>query len=435
MKDIIIIGAGFAGLRCAHELQKLNYNVTVFEARSRVGGRVHTVQQEGRLIEKGGELIGSNHHDFLDMVAQYNLHLDPICEDNDEIPIVFNGKVITGEESKDLITRTDKVIQRIETESEKIEHPSEPWKNNIELDKISFADILNTWHLDPDVYAFIELLFTRDNVASLEQQSWLSILCQFKAGGPHFWENVEIYTIREGNQSLAIHMASNLNVLIEHEVIAIHTHHDKNEVYVRHRNDIVMYLCDFVVLAVPMPLISQIEILPNLNLEEYIMPTGNAMKFLMAMDNTLPVSCHSCDFGELWEPPHFPYNENYKYDRLFEKDYNMPLYRNIFTGGDTNCKIFQDNPMNYLKMLKPIHKDSGKMVGHLVNWGNEKYTRTGYSYGGIGTVTILKNLNELILSNNLAFTGEACSPDFPGFMNGALKNGRDTAMRIDRFFK
>ncbi|HZW08171.1 MAG TPA: FAD-dependent oxidoreductase, partial [Phycisphaerales bacterium] len=39
-KRVIVIGAGFAGLACAHELMSAGVDVRVLEARDRVGGRV-----------------------------------------------------------------------------------------------------------------------------------------------------------------------------------------------------------------------------------------------------------------------------------------------------------------------------------------------------------------------------------------------------------
>src|SRR6187549_1362394 len=40
---VVVIGAGFAGLACAHELRARGADVVVLEARKRVGGRVHTL--------------------------------------------------------------------------------------------------------------------------------------------------------------------------------------------------------------------------------------------------------------------------------------------------------------------------------------------------------------------------------------------------------
>ena len=40
--QIIVIGAGLAGLSCASELVKAGHSVLVLEARDRIGGRTHT---------------------------------------------------------------------------------------------------------------------------------------------------------------------------------------------------------------------------------------------------------------------------------------------------------------------------------------------------------------------------------------------------------
>ncbi|MEM7343603.1 MAG: NAD(P)/FAD-dependent oxidoreductase [Chloroflexota bacterium] len=56
--QVIIIGAGLAGLAAAHELDKKGISATVLEARQRVGGRVWSVQlSNGAWAELGGEWI------------------------------------------------------------------------------------------------------------------------------------------------------------------------------------------------------------------------------------------------------------------------------------------------------------------------------------------------------------------------------------------
>jgi len=57
MRKVVVVGAGFAGLACAYELVKAGYDVTVLEARPRVGGRVVSFNMvPGKVTEGGGEL-------------------------------------------------------------------------------------------------------------------------------------------------------------------------------------------------------------------------------------------------------------------------------------------------------------------------------------------------------------------------------------------
>jgi len=55
---VIFVGGGFAGLCAAYELRGLGYEVKVYEARARVGGRVHSLDDfvTGKIAEGGGNL-------------------------------------------------------------------------------------------------------------------------------------------------------------------------------------------------------------------------------------------------------------------------------------------------------------------------------------------------------------------------------------------
>lgn len=67
-KNILVLGAGLAGLSAAYELAKKGYRVTVIEARDRIGGRVKTLSKafrDGQHVELGGETIGDGYKRFL----------------------------------------------------------------------------------------------------------------------------------------------------------------------------------------------------------------------------------------------------------------------------------------------------------------------------------------------------------------------------------
>ena len=52
-RKVVILGAGIAGLVSAYELERAGWDVTVLEARDRVGGRVWTVRGGDRIVQDG----------------------------------------------------------------------------------------------------------------------------------------------------------------------------------------------------------------------------------------------------------------------------------------------------------------------------------------------------------------------------------------------
>ena len=58
MHDVVVIGAGLAGLRCAVVLAERGLEVVVLEARDRIGGRVDTDRSWGVPIELGAAWAG-----------------------------------------------------------------------------------------------------------------------------------------------------------------------------------------------------------------------------------------------------------------------------------------------------------------------------------------------------------------------------------------
>ena len=71
MTDVVVLGAGLAGLSAARDLVRGGADVLVLEARSRVGGRVEAMTlPDGRIVQLGGEVVGHAHTAYLELVER-----------------------------------------------------------------------------------------------------------------------------------------------------------------------------------------------------------------------------------------------------------------------------------------------------------------------------------------------------------------------------
>ena len=75
--DVIIIGAGAAGLAAARELSAAQLKVIVLEARDRIGGRIHTHFDKWP-IELGAEFVHGKPPETLAIAERANLKLQSI---------------------------------------------------------------------------------------------------------------------------------------------------------------------------------------------------------------------------------------------------------------------------------------------------------------------------------------------------------------------
>ncbi len=88
-----IIGAGFAGLTAALDLQERGIECVVLEARDRVGGRVlnHEIA-DGKVVEVGGQWVGPTQHALLETAARMGVDTFPTHVIGDNV-IEYRGSV------------------------------------------------------------------------------------------------------------------------------------------------------------------------------------------------------------------------------------------------------------------------------------------------------------------------------------------------------
>ena len=93
-KKIIVIGAGMSGLVAAYELVRVGHDVTILEARDRIGGRVLTIRSpfsNNHFAEGGAARIKPSHNLTLGYANHFNLNLDPFYATSGDYVNMSNG--------------------------------------------------------------------------------------------------------------------------------------------------------------------------------------------------------------------------------------------------------------------------------------------------------------------------------------------------------
>ncbi|KAM6148989.1 L-amino-acid oxidase-like [Erethizon dorsatum] len=91
-KEVVVIGAGMAGLTVAKTLQDAGHQVTVLEAKGHVGGRIETHRVPGVdwYIELGAMRIPVNHRLSREFIRKSGLTLRDFCASNNQTWVLVN---------------------------------------------------------------------------------------------------------------------------------------------------------------------------------------------------------------------------------------------------------------------------------------------------------------------------------------------------------
>ena len=94
-KKIAIVGGGVSGLTTAYRLSD-EYEVHIYEATDRIGGRMKSVWNDGKRYESGAMAVGVDHEDVFDLASDLgaDIILRPPCDDKDCLFYYINSKLM-----------------------------------------------------------------------------------------------------------------------------------------------------------------------------------------------------------------------------------------------------------------------------------------------------------------------------------------------------
>ena len=441
---LVVIGAGFAGLMAGFLLAH-DYKVIVFEARRRVGGRVHTIRdRSGRVTEAGGELIGYAHPLWLTLAEHFGLGLSVLTREDDfasqnlELPLELNEQLLSSRRQEALYCEMNQLFAVMARSAATIRDPYQAWHSPraVERDNTSLSDWIGTLNCSRLAKAALEMQFANDNGAPASRQSFLANLALLAGAATQdhpdaYFTQTENVRCEDGNDALAKELAAGIEkqggqVMLAQPAEKIELRDSKALVTPSRGRPMG---ADHVVLAVPPSAWEWITIDPAID-PTYVMSMGTVIKYLSRadrrfwFDQKFAPSSGSDRIGMTWEA-----TDNQMRGR------KQSIHFNLFAGGspaEKALRVFKKGKLAALEAFYDRHIDriyraysrSRTPNSRFIPWPLEPWTWGGYSCPAPGEVCRICPFLNRPFCKRLFFAGEHVCLPFFGYMEGALSPAR-----------
>jgi monoamine oxidase len=437
--DIVIVGAGMAGLNAGYQFNKKGIRASIFEASGRTGGRMFTMKDQfgdGITTDIGGEFVDTTHADILQLVKEFNLEFYDLRLDKlGTKTFYFDGRPLNQADLREAIKPYAKQIMKdILSLPPLIDHTTaESFRH---FDEMSITEYLNSLGIGGWLFSFLNVVLTREYGIEAKDQSAINFLIMFvppvetDADYQLFGPVHEVFKIKGGSQHLTDSMYGTLKdqVTFNYRLTKIRQlDSGRYELAFTSQQEEKLVQADYVLMTIPFSILRNISFsvpMPSGKrkcIDE--LGYGNSCKFVLGVNQ---------------KPWREAKQQGYTFTDLtigagWDSSQMQNPYRGSFTvfgGGkqgdyinESKEDVLVEKFSSELNVIYPALENilTGKNMKFC--WAGYPFTKGGYSAFKKGQWSTLSGW-EVTPVGNIFFAGEHVSKEYQGYMNGAAETAR-----------
>ncbi|OUC15384.1 MAG: monoamine oxidase [Alkalinema sp. CACIAM 70d] len=453
---IAIIGAGIAGLNAAYQLKKMGIGSTVYEARSRLGGRMQSVTGAigpELVSDLGGSLINTDHEDMLNLVREFGLTLfdrtqDPTMNDLPPTGYYFNN---ARRYEAEVAEKLRPLAQQISRDARLLDQDFDTYAPQFDrLSVKAYLDLHQNKISDPFIRELIENTIRTEYGVEPSQSSALQLLFVLPVVKGNRVELLstsdEAFVVQEGSGAIIDRLSQALTGQIRTQMSLTKLQSQGNRYRLTFKNGQVIDT-DYVIFTIPFTVARSIDIQVDLpaSFRKMIreLNLGQNDKILAGFSQKL--WRQPFGFGsELWTDLGF----SEVWDDTQRQPRNDGALSFFFGGNEVKAIQSGSAQTQGRRMVSLLSQVIPNIMAVATDrfirthWTIDPFTKGGYTTFQPGQLTEFSEFiyieadtadeRQEVRFGNLLFAGEHLSDGFYGFMNGAAETGRLAALSILR---
>ena len=435
--DVIVVGAGAAGLAASRQLSSAGLKVTILEARDRIGGRIHTARDMGSPvpIELGAEFVHGTPAETWDLLRAARLGVYDVADTH---WFLHDGK----------LSQDSKFWEEIESVLGKLDQIAEP--------DLSFAEFLRRYCADvPARVKDMALAFIEGFDAADPERAGVRGLAEEQKASSETEED-RSFRLIEGYDRLIQYLASGLDsgrCELRVNTIVTDIRWEKGSAQVTALSGGIkqQFKARSVLITIPLGVWKAAPTEPGAIQFNPDLPEKRRAISRLEMGSIVKIILQFRD--PFWETEKFPTLADGQSlrDACFLHGHGplvftwwamLPVRANVlvgWSGGPSAQKLSHRNPQSVIDdALASLSQFLGIGADELAtrveratvaDWQADPFSRGAYSYTGVGGVEARTELARPIEST-LFFAGEATHAGQSGTVAGAIASGYRAAREI-----